>query len=151
MWIQVRLPALSAGKYRPSAVLEFVKEIRLKHSDTFFTYQPRRLMPILLNRDRNKISKDKKLAIFGPRVADDGATEWLLPIIHPWDQWLSKDFYENDVKHGKMSKGLFRCDLLKEELVCEIDLAYEFFLEKVASEKSFRHFPVFDIVLVKIF
>jgi hypothetical protein len=123
MWIQVRMPSCNSGNYRPSAILDYVKEVRLKHSDTFFTYQPKRLMPILLNRDRNKISKDKKLAIFGPRLAANGEVEWLLPIIHPWDQWLSKDFYENDVKYGVRSKGLFRCDLLKEELVVELDLA----------------------------
>ena len=122
MWLTVDVPVLTQGTYDPSAMLKYVKRVSLRHSTKFFEYEPARYFPILLNRDRDQISKAKKLACFGPRTASGAAATWLLPIIHPFDQWLSKDFYDGDVKHGARSKGAFRCDLLKEELVIELEL-----------------------------
>jgi hypothetical protein len=123
MWITVDMPACTQGDYDPSAMLKYVKRVSLRHSTKFFEYEPAKYFPILLNRDRNVVSKAKKLACFGNRAVSAAAETWLLPIIHPFDQWLCKDFYEGDVKHGARSKGAFRCDLLKEELVVEIELA----------------------------
>ena len=122
MWLTVDVPVLTQGTYDPSAMLKYVKRVSLRHSTKFFEYEPARYFPILLNRDRDQISKAKKLACFGPRTASGAAATWLLPIIHPFDQWLSKDFYDGDCKHGARSKGAFRCDLLKEELVIELEL-----------------------------
>ena len=68
-WIQISLPALSNGTYRKFPLLHVLDTINYKCGQKFFEFCPRKDVPILLSRVRNKEQKTALRALFGGLLA----------------------------------------------------------------------------------
>ena len=86
MWIELDLPAHSAGTYRKYPLLHVIDEIRLNAGQRFYSFKPREVFPILLARCRDDLQKAQLRGMFGGAVSAAGGKH-ILPILTPWSVW----------------------------------------------------------------
>jgi hypothetical protein len=120
-WIEVSLPALSTGTYRKYPLLHVVDLVQYRCGQKFFEFSPRRDIPILLSRIRNKEQKTALRALFGGTVASAGGT-FVLPLLTPMSIWAS-DRLSKPIEHGARGAGFWDAGMLSDNMVIEITMA----------------------------
>jgi len=74
-WIEMTLPALTDGTWRKHPMLNVVDRITYRAGQKFFEFVPRKDMPLLLTRCKDKAMKDQLMAIFKDHSGAASATQ----------------------------------------------------------------------------
>lgn len=122
VFLRIKLPALASGTYNASCSLNAISEVRLRHSDTFFTYRPDVYFPIALSRCDDAVEKLRLIRCFGDTSASGSAQSILVPIVHPWSLWADDEFLRGHRAHSERRRGLMQCNLLKDTMLIEVDV-----------------------------
>ena len=120
-WIEVTLPALSTGTYRKYPLLHVIDLVQYRCGQKFYEFCPRKDIPILLSRIRNKEQKTALRALFGGTVSNAGGT-FILPLVTPMSIWTS-DKLAKPIEHGARGAGFWDAGLLSDNMVIELTVA----------------------------
>jgi hypothetical protein len=121
MWVELTLPAMNVGTYRKYPILHVIDEVRYNVGQRFYSFKPREVIPILLNRCRDDRQKTQLKAMFGGTVGAGGGT-FLLPLITPMSVWQT-DALMQPIEHGSRRGGIWDASKLSNNMVIELQMA----------------------------
>jgi len=124
MFIEMTLPALTTGTYRKYPLLHVVDLISYRSGQKFYEFCPRKDLPILLNRIKDKQMKDQILDIFKDKsgAASNATNTYILPLVTPMSIFHT-DRLSEPIRHGNRNGGLWDAGKLADNLHVEIQFA----------------------------
>ena len=123
-WIEMTLPTLATGTWRKYPLLHVIDKVTYRAGQKFYEFVPRKDLPILLNRCRDKAMKDQLMALFLDKSGAPSANSntYMLPLVTPMSIWHT-DRLAQPIKHGNRNSGLWDGSKLADNLVIEIQFA----------------------------
>jgi hypothetical protein len=120
--LTLSLPALEGQTYKPYAAMRIIDKIVYRAGGTqFYEIRPAELVPLLINRSRDKDHKDKLKAVWGDSQAAN-AQQIMIPLITPWSVWQSEKMME-PLDHGVRGQSIWDGSRLTKNLVIELQFA----------------------------
>jgi hypothetical protein len=123
MALSLNLPALADGAtYKPYAAMRIIDKIVYRAGGTqFYEIRPAEVVPLLINRARDKDHKDRLKAIWGNAAAAN-AQEILIPLLTPWSVWNNASMMET-LDFGVRGQCIWDGSRLAKNLVVEVQFA----------------------------
>ena len=122
--LKLTVNAASQGTIDPYFGAKVLKSLKLRHSDVCYTIEDvPEVWAYLFSKMPDAVQKAERKTIFGASAAGAAEQTVLIPLLQPWSVWVSPQMYKTaPPRHGQRS-CLFRTDLLRENVVFELEFA----------------------------